>query len=199
MTKLDFCDSSFRNIDCVITVGVFDGLHLGHMKLIRECVRTASELNARSVVITFSVNPKMYCGVQDRMPDIDTPQHINDILENTGVDYHCVIDFSDDISKLSGEEFIAKLCTSYRLRAMVVGEDFRCGNPKGQAGPKEIGVFLSEYTSDAVLRVVSPLILDGEVVSSSLIRRCLLTGDLEKASRLLGRPLNSQVLSQNGC
>jgi len=79
------------------------------------------------------------------------------------------------------------LCTSYDVRAMVVGDSFRAGNPSHSVGPADIQKLLLGYTSSAFLRVIPSVVLDGEVVSSSLIRRCLLTGDLAKAARLLGR------------
>ena len=193
-----FADGKLKDVPLVVTVGVFDGLHIGHMALIRKCVELSHELNAKSMVVSFSVNPKMFCRTQESCPDLLSREKFLNILNNTGVNYNCVIDFSRNISKLTGEEFIAKICTLYNLKAMVVGENFKCGNPADCAGPMQISRFLSQYTSDAVLAVVPPVTLYGEAVSSSRIRRCLLTGDLETASSLLGRPLNLQE-SQNVC
>ena len=187
MESRPFADPFFRNIPCVITIGVFDGMHLGHQAIIDETVRTACGLHAQSVVVTFSVNPKMAKGSQERLPGLLSRKVFEEILSDRGVNFHCVIDFSDDMSKLSGEEFIALLCTSYRVRAMVVGDSFRAGRPPLQAGPSEIAELIRKYTSSAYLRVLPPVVVDDEVVSSSAIRRCLLTGDLGKASRLLGR------------
>lgn len=193
-----FASEIFKTIPTVMTIGVFDGMHVGHMKTINECVKTARELCAKSVVVTFNVNPKMYCGTEEQMKSICSDSEIESILSNAGVNYHCVIDFSHNISKLTGEEFVAKVCTSYDLRAMVVGTDFRCGCKNGSAGIEEISLLLPKYTSSAFLKVVDPVFINGEKVSSSLIRRCLLTGDTEKASVLLGRSLNLG-LSQNDC
>jgi len=182
-----FADPFFRGRACTVCIGVFDGMHPGHIRIIDETVKLASELGAESVVISFSVNPKMSKGTMDSHPGLQTLADFEEMLSFRGVIHHCVIDFSDDMSKLSGEEFIALLCTSYKLKAMVVGDSFRAGNPAHCVGPVEIGRLLSGYTSSASLRVVPPVVMDGEVVSSSLIRRCLLTGDLAKAARLLGR------------
>ncbi len=182
-----FADPSFKTVPSVIAIGVFDGLHLGHMSIIDETVRMAREKSAKSVVVTFSTNPKMGSGNGVLRNGLQSEADFTEMLTIRGIDYHCVIDFSDDMSKLSGEEFIAFLCTSYDVKAMVVGDSFRAGNPSLSVGPEQIGKLLSEYTSSASLRVVPPVVIDGEVVSSSLIRRCLLTGDLAKAARLLGR------------
>ena len=187
MKTLAFADPCLRNIESVVTIGVFDGLHRGHQKIVEQCVETASELGCESVLISFSINPKMAKGREMKLSSLMSASSFEDFLAEKGVKYHCIIDFSDDMSKLTGEEFIALLCTSYKLRAMVVGSNFRCGNPSSSAGPAEIEKLLSEYTSSAFLKVVSPVLYNGMEVSSSLIRRCLLTGDTETASALLGR------------
>ena len=187
MESRAFSDPVFRGIDTVVSVGVFDGLHQGHLRVIDQTVCLARENGWKSVVVTFSENPKMAKGSHARLPDLLSLASFKEILSDRGVNFHCVIDFSDDMSKLSGEEFIALLCTSYDVRAMVVGDSFRAGNPSHSVGPADIQKLLLGYTSSAFLRVIPSVVLDGEVVSSSLIRRCLLTGDLAKAARLLGR------------
>ena len=187
MESRPFADPFFRNIPCVITIGVFDGMHLGHQAIIDETVRTACGLHAQSVVVTFSVNPKMSRRSMPSVPALQSRAQFEEMLSDRGINHHCVIDFSDDMSKLSGEEFIALLCTSYEVRAMVVGDSFRAGASARSAGPSEIDRLLSKYTSSAYLRVIPSVVIGNETVSSSLIRGCLLTGDLGKASGLLGR------------
>ena len=187
MTRISFGSTELKGIDLAICIGVFDGLHLGHLAVIDRTVSLARENGWESMVITFSANPKMEKGAQERLPGLTSPAFFEEILSSRGINHHCVIDFSDDMSKLTGEEFIALLCTSYRVRAMVVGDSFRAGRPPLDAGPSEIAELLRKYTSSAYLRVLPPVVVDGTVVSSSAIRRCLLTGDLGKASRLLGR------------
>ena len=184
-------DTSFSALPsakgCVISIGVFDGLHLGHVAIIKKNVELARKGGYLSVVVTFSVNPKMAKGSMQRLAPLTSGQEMDEMLEKMGVDVHCIIDFSNDMSKLSGEEFIAKLCTSCKVEAMVVGTSFRCGNPHESVGPSELKVLLSKYTSSAILVVVPSVFLEDQEVSSSLIRRCLLTGDLEQVSKLLGR------------
>ena len=187
MQSRAFADPFFKSVPCVISIGVFDGMHLGHQAIVDDTVETARRLGAQSVVVSFSSNPKMATGSMPVLPAIQSARSFEEMLANRGVNHHCVIDFSLDMSKLSGEEFIAMLCTSYDVKAMVVGNSFRAGRPPLSAGPSEIARLLSKYTSSAFLRVTDPVSVDGDVVSSSLIRRCLLTGDLGKASRLLGR------------
>ena len=187
MTRIPFGSTELKGIDLAICIGVFDGLHLGHLAVIDRTVSLARENGWESMVITFSANPKMEKGAQERLPGLTSPALFEEILSSRGINHHCVIDFSDDMSKLTGEEFIALLCTSYRVQAMVVGDSFRAGRPPCDAGPSEIAELLRKYTSSAYLRVLPPVVVDGMVVSSSAIRRCLLTGDLGKASGLLGR------------
>ena len=187
MKTKPFADYIFNDTPCVITIGVFDGMHLGHQRIIDETVSLARDLQAQSVVITFSANPKMVNNSAPAMAALQSSADLEEILADRGINYHCVIDFSSDMSKLSGEEFIALLCTSYEVRAMVVGDSFRAGARAHSVGPSEIKDLLSKYTSSAYLRVIPPVVKDDEVVSSSLIRGCLLTGNLDKAARLLGR------------
>lgn len=199
MIKAEFCDPVFKTMPCVVTIGVFDGLHRGHMELLRILKETAYQLKAKSVIITFNINPKMSLGLQNKADDIISEQQRDNLLNDLALDYHCVIDFSSQMSKLSGEEFMALLCTSYNIKAMVVGEDFRCGNSASNASVHEIETFLTRFTSSAFLKVVPGVLYDGEVVSSSLIRRCLLTGDLKIVERLLGRPYIPRKESDIGC
>ena len=187
MTRSSFGSSELKGINLAVCIGVFDGLHLGHLAVIDRTVELARENGWESMAITFSANPKMEKGAQERLPGLTSPAFFEEMLSSRGINHHCVIDFSDDMSKLTGEEFIALLCTSYRVRAMVVGDSFRAGRPPLDAGPSEIAELLRKYTSSAYLRVLPPVVVDGMVVSSSAIRRCLLTGDLGKASGLLGR------------
>ena len=187
MTVRPFGDSALKGIDLALCIGVFDGLHLGHLAVIDETVKLARINGWESMAITFSSNPKMERGTQVRLPGLTSPAFFEEMLSSRGINHHCVIDFSDDMSKLTGEEFIALLCTSYSVRAMVVGDSFRAGRPPLDAGPSEIAQLLRKYTSSAYLRVLPPVVVDGMVVSSSAIRRCLLTGDPGKASELLGR------------
>ena len=187
MTRISFGSTELKGIDLAICIGVFDGLHLGHLAVIDRTVELARENGWESMAITFSANPKMVKGTQVRLPGLTSPAFFEEMLSSRGINHHCVIDFSDDMSKLTGEEFIALLCTSYRVRAMVVGDSFRAGRPPLDAGPSVLAQLLRKYTSSAYLRVLPPVVVDGMVVSSSAIRRCLLTGDLGKASGLLGR------------
>ena len=187
MERSVFCDPKFRSIPCVIAIGVFDGFHLGHQGIVGETVALARETGARSVVVSFSVNPKTACGSMPPVPALQSARSFEEMLANRGVNHHCVIDFSSYMSKLSCEEFIALLCTSYDVRAMVVGNSFRAGRPPLDEGPDGISRLLCKYTSSAYLKVVPSVSVNGEEASSSLIRRCLLTGDLDRTSGLLGR------------
>ncbi len=195
MRIFDFADPAYGNRRCVLTIGVFDGLHRGHEKIIDTCVARAREKGVESVVVTFSSNPKMEKGREEKLPALMSTGDFSQILSEKGVDSLAVIDFSDNMSKLSGEEFMALLCTSYRLEAMIVGNSFRCGNPAQSAGPAELEKLLRKYTSSASLEVVPPVLVKGTEVSSTLVRRCLLTGDTEYASVLLGRAYSLDLRS----
>lgn len=187
MKTLSFCDSFFKDKECVIALGVFDGVHKGHNAILEKTVKIAKQMGVLSVALTFNKNPKMYKGTEETFKPLTTKAQFTNLLSKKALDYNCVIDFSDDMSKLTGEEFIARLCTSYKVRAMVVGKGFKCGNPVSSAGEEELKKLLNQYTSSAFLEVVNSVLLNNETVSSTLVRKSILTGDMEKASMLLGR------------
>lgn len=188
MKKINFGAKGLEKTNCIISIGVFDGLHKGHMKIIKRNVELAHKLNASSMIITFSKNPKMYLGRMIKRKPLSTQRLDEEIFTNIGVDYHCVIDFSDNISKLSGEEFLNVLSRFCIIRGMVVGNDFHCGEIHNSYGPSQLGDYLKRSTTCSVFEVLPDVLnCDGKVISSTSVRSCLLTGDLEIVNKLLGR------------
>ena len=86
MESRPFCDIIFRNIPCVVTIGVFDGLHPGHQMIVDRTVSTAGELGVKSVVMTFSVNPKMAAGSKGSVDALQSDSELKEMLALRGVD-----------------------------------------------------------------------------------------------------------------
>ena len=168
-----------------VAVGNFDGLHLGHRKILSKLCSLAEERGLRSVVLTFDPHPERALGKRSiRM--IDTPEKRLERLGETCVDAVVVTSFDRSFSRLSCPAFVDRiLAAELGARDVVVGRDFRFGrNRRGDTGRLRA---LGRRAGMAV-HVVPPAVLDGRVVSSSVIRRLLGRGRVEEAARLLGRP-----------
>ena len=192
MLLLDFdqtlAKKEFAAIPMVVSIGVFDGLHLGHQKVIREAVTLAAKHKRwKSAVLTFSANPKTLMGRNPFSKPLMSLRQSTDFFSKLGVDYLVVIDFSPDFSKLSGEAFIAKTCRLFDVKAIVVGDNFRCGL-QAKTGPAELKEIVPRYTEGATVVVPETYRLaDGTENSSTLVRNRLLTGKIEEVAVLLGR------------
>ncbi len=170
---------------CVVTIGVFDGVHRGHQKMVSRAVAMAHDLGLPSVVVTFDPHPDEVVRPGTHTPRLTTARHRGELLAGLGVDAVCVLPFTLEFSRMSPDEFVQKVLVD-RLHAagVVVGENFRFGHKA--AGDVETMRTLGEKY-DFVAEGV-PLAGDGAAISSTLIRERLAAGDVEAAARLLGRP-----------
>lgn len=170
----------------VITIGNFDGIHLGHQRIlsgVRERARSAALLPA---VLTFHPHPSRVLR-PDAAPALllTLPQRLAG-FEAAGMEAALVMLFDAGLAKVSAEDFVQQyLVETMRARAVLVGENFRFGH-RG-AGDVEVLADLGKRWNFEV-QVVPPVIADGVVVSSSAVREALREGRVEDAARLLGRP-----------
>jgi riboflavin kinase/FMN adenylyltransferase len=172
----------------VVTIGVYDGVHLGHRALIGRVRAMSAELGAASAVVTFDRHPATVVR-PDSAPLLltDLDQRI-ELLADTGVDYTLVIHFDHERSAESAEEFVREvLVECLQARAVVVGHDFHFG--KGRGGNVAL---LQEMGAEFGFDVLGiNLVADeqgADVVSSTRIRELLADGKVEEAAALLGRP-----------
>ena len=171
----------------VVTIGMFDGVHLGHQRLINTAVTLAKRSRAASVVVTFHPDPQQILdpahAPRSMMPLEDRVR----LISALGVDLVWVIPFTPAFSKRSAERFVEEILVE-RLHAVcvVVGTTFMFGNER--RGTLKLLQGLGRQYRMRVL-VVAPVRRGGELVSSSRIRRLIESGELEEAHRLLGRPV----------
>lgn len=168
-----------------VAVGNFDGLHLGHRKILSKLCDLAGKRGLRALVLTFDPHPERALGKKSvRM--IDTPEKRLERFCDTCVDAVVVTSFDMSFSRLSCPEFVdSVLAAKLGARDVVVGRDFRFGrNRRGDTGRLRV---LGRRAGLSV-HIVPPAVLDGRVVSSSAIRRLLGRGRVEEAARLLARP-----------
>jgi len=169
----------------VLAIGIFDGVHLGHRYLLKRALRRAKLLHRPSVVMTFFPHPAHVLRPKNNLPLLVSLKHRLDILGSLGVDFCLVIPFTKQFSSISPRHFINRyLKKNIRPREIFVGHDFRFG--KNRAGD---GEFLKKHCRDFQCKVsVIPARCSGRhVISSTVIRRLIAEGNLESASRLLGR------------
>jgi len=167
----------------VVTVGNFDGIHLGHKKILEKVNSIAGQYNFKSVVFTFEPHPLKYFGAD--VPMILTPSQKQKLLEEMGVDFLFQIEFAEQFAKMTAEVFVREvLVKKLNARFIIVGYDYKFG--KRRKGDFKLLQFLSQtygYTPFKVDRVE----VDGEVVSSTNIRKFLQEGKIKKANEMLGR------------
>jgi riboflavin kinase / FMN adenylyltransferase len=169
-----------------VTIGNFDGIHLGHRELLGRVVNSARELDATSVVVTFDPHPAQILA-PERVPKTLTPFALKArLIEQEDIDLLAVLRFNRELSMLSPAEFVRRILVE-KLRAAVVhvGSNFRFGHQR--AGDTAL---LAELGRKSGFRVETlPLIkIRGQQVSSSQIRHSLSEGKVEIAGRMLGRP-----------
>jgi riboflavin kinase/FMN adenylyltransferase len=163
-----------------LTVGVFDGLHLGHRRLLSEITNGAAEL--LPLVITFSRSPLVVHSPGEFPGSILTYRQKMERIGSLGVGASVVIDFSEEMSNLSGEAFVRLLRENLTIQRIVVGQNFRFGK-KRNSGTDDLKEMLSD-TGIEVL-VTEPVIRGGSMVSSSRIRAAIRGGQLAEARGML--------------
>jgi riboflavin kinase/FMN adenylyltransferase len=172
-----------------VTLGFFDGVHLGHQLLIGEARRLAAEQRARSVVVTFDRHPASVVRPESAPLLLTTLDHRLELLAATGVDHVLVVDFDEERSRESPEDFVETvLVDCLRTRAIVVGADFHFGHQR-----RGDVALLSEMGRSRGFQVEGVQLLGSaaegaRVVSSTAIRKALAEGDLPAANTMLGRP-----------
>jgi riboflavin kinase/FMN adenylyltransferase len=172
-----------------VTLGFFDGVHLGHQLLIGEARRLAAEQRARSVVVTFDKHPAAVVRPTSAPLLLTTLEHRLELLAATGVDHVLVIDFDEARSKESAEDFVEDvLVDCLRTRAVVVGADFHFGHQR-----RGNVALLADMGTTRGFQVEGVQLLGSEAegaraVSSTAIREALSVGDLAAANTMLGRP-----------
>ena len=168
-----------------VTIGAFDGLHRGHQALVGALVAEAHAAQQAAVVVTFFPHPSVV--LRGRRPSfyLSTPDEKVAYLARLGVDAVITHPFSRAVANVPAADFVAGLVRHARLRCLWAGADFALGhNREGDVDYlRKAGV-----VHDFDVRVMEPVLIDGEVISSTRIRQTLRDGAVEQAARYLGRP-----------
>jgi len=170
-----------------VTIGSFDGVHLGHQEIIRTIIREAHEESAPAVVVTFFPHPAVVLGKRNDPFYLTIPEERAQILNQMGVDVVITHPFDQQVASMTAGEFMARLKRHLGLKCLCVGESFALG--RGRQGDVPALKALGEQLGYSV-QIIHPVTLDGELVSSSAIRSHLAAGRVERAAQMLGRPFN---------
>jgi riboflavin kinase/FMN adenylyltransferase len=168
-----------------LTIGAFDGIHLGHQRLIQQVRAAAARLDGESAVLTFEPHPDRVLHPERECLLLTTSAERMRLIEALGVDHLIVLPFDRKLARIPAETFMESVCAAMALRELWVGPDARLGAGGRGTAPvlRDLGLRLG-YTVHEVER----LQVAGQIVSSTTIRKALGAGRVDEAARLLGRP-----------
>jgi len=163
-----------------MTIGSFDGVHLGHAAVLAKTVEAARAESAQPTLITFEPHPRCVLDPANCPQSITTLQEKLALIEANGIEHAIVLRFDRALSALSPQEFVDQLARVMEMRRWVIGFDFGFGRERsGNAD------WLREHGYQVM--VVPPFLVDGKALHSSDVRRLVTIGAMETANRLLGR------------
>jgi len=168
-------------LPCVVTIGNFDGVHLGHQALLTEVKKRAHDLKLESAVITFEPNPKDYFSQNKPQTRISSLREKIELFNEIKIDRVHIIKFNQEFSKVTANKFIGVLIKQLKVKEIVVGEDFCFGKGR-EGGIKQLSA------SSMKLNIKNKILMDGKRISSTLIRNLLANDKLDQANKYIGRP-----------
>jgi riboflavin kinase / FMN adenylyltransferase len=195
MIVIDENYSFNSDYETYIALGSFDGLHLGHMSLINKAISLAKENDIKSMVYTFKNHPLTVIN-KDISPRLlmDNETKVQ-ILKKFGVDLICMVQFNRELMEMSAEDFIKHLKVSYNMRGVVVGFNYRFGY-MNSGDVEQLKALGKKYNYEVY--VMDALKYQDEIVSSSIIRRYIQHGEVNRANQLLTTPFSISGLVISG-
>ena len=181
LLRLNALAPNFKLPETAVTIGNFDGVHLGHQAMIKQLKNLAAAQNLKTVVMIFEPQPLEFFKRYDAPPRISSLREKVEYLTELGVDYIAIAKFDNAFRSLSAEAFADILKYKLNTKSLVLGEDHHFG--KNRQGNSQ---FLRDYGFHVT--DLDNVEVEGERVSSTLIRETLQAGNLARAAQLLGRP-----------
>lgn len=180
--------------DTLLSIGIFDGVHLGHQRLLSYLKQQAENRGCLSGVVTFKTHPESVLSSGTIVPWLVQLEERVALIREIGIDLIVVLPFTPELSQLSAREFVQILKSSLRMCGLIIGPDFALG--RNREGDIESLRSLGKELSFSV-EVFPPVTMDGTVISSSIIRQYLIEGDIKRVEKLVGRrfSIKGQVVS----
>ncbi|HLR70514.1 MAG TPA: FAD synthetase family protein, partial [Pseudogracilibacillus sp.] len=167
----------------VMALGFFDGVHLGHIKVIKTAVRIARKRGLKSVVMTFTPHPREVIGEKEKVSMLTTFSEKEALIRELGVDDLYVVQFDPTFSALTPGQFVKEYVTRFKVQHVVAGFDFKYG-AHGKGNMEKI-VKYGRHTFTATTVPVKKV--KDEIISSTLIRNMVSSGQIEQVKHYLGR------------
>jgi riboflavin kinase/FMN adenylyltransferase len=173
--------------ETLLTIGVFDGVHIGHQTLLTRLRDEAKEKGLLSGVVTFRCHPQRVLHPEHKLMWLSDLDVRVELIRALGIDFVIPLSFTQDLAKLGAREFAQLLKEHLKMRGLIVGPDFALG--KNREGSAEHLKLLGKEMGFTV-EAISPVVVNGEIISSSAIRAALANGNVGKVQRLFGRPFS---------
>ena len=168
----------------IVTIGTFDGVHLGHQKIVAQITKNAHALNCESLVLTFFPHPRMVLQESTEMKQLNTLNEKIALLDNLGIDNLVVHPFDKEFSRLTAEEFVKKVLVDvFKIKKIIIGHDHRFGRNR-TATIDDLINFGGTYGFE--VEQISAEEINEVSISSTKIRNALLEGNIELATNYLG-------------
>lgn len=179
----------------VLTIGKFDGIHMGHKLILDEVLRQKKERGLRSAIFSFDTSPQGALS-GSMLKQLTTNDERHAVLEKMGIDTFIECPFTQEVRNMEAEDFIAWMSSRMNVKSFVVGTDCRFGHNRS-GSPEVLEKYAAKYGYD--VKVIEKLRYRGRDISSTYIREEVTRGNMEKANMLLGYPffVQGQVLNGN--
>jgi len=181
----------FNSISCyiyskptIVTIGTFDGVHIGHKKILEKIICNTNNSDYESLVLTFFPHPRTVLQSETEMKQLNTIEEKSDLIKKAGIDNLVIHPFDKDFSQLTAEEFVQKvLVSTFNVKKIVIGYDHRFGRNR-TANIDDLIAFGNKYNFE--VEQISAEELNEVAVSSTKIRNALSEGNIELANSFLG-------------
>ena len=172
----------------ILTIGTFDGVHVGHQKIIRNLVENAKKQNLSAIVLTFFPHPRVILQKESQIKMIDTMEEKKRLLEKLGGDFLIIQPFTLAFSKMTAVEYTRDILVhKLKISKLILGYDHRFGRNR-EATVADLKQFGLDYGFE--VEEIPAQDIDSIAVSSTQVRKAIVTGALQKANRYLGRPFS---------
>ena len=171
--------------ESILTIGTFDGVHIGHNKILKRLIQDSKKNNLSSLVMTFFPHPRMILNKSHEIKMIDTIDEKINLLEKTGLDNLIIHPFDNNFSKIRAKEFVEEiLVKKLKIKEIIIGYDHKFGKDR-EASVEDLKKFGQDYMFND--KEIPAEEIDSIAISSTKIRNAILNGEIEKCNKFLGR------------